>query len=307
MTGPPSRLGFFGPGLHPLAPQRMGRLPRAWRALRSASSFIASEPSLSLLVAIAGTIDGAVAFAALLVILVRRSSTTSGAHHPVTAHQWALVGVSVATTAIVSVWLMGALTVRLLTFLRGEPVSVARASFRALAKLPRLLWIVAGHVVIAVTTQPLRRNGGAGGLARLFLGRRIAQQLRLRSALALPLVAGEGLKGRSRRRRSAQLLTEAPSAGSVITNPLSPAIVVGLGALAGGTSWAMTSSLVLSLTIGLLGFVVVGTLLAVASTSFWTALYIYLTNDAAPLGFQVDDLLAATMPRVRRRDRKRRR
>jgi len=47
------------------------------------------------------------------------------------------------------------------------------------------------------------------------------------------------------------------------------------------------------------------TLLTVASTSFWTALYVYLTNDAAPLGFQVDDLLAATTPPKRRRDRKR--
>jgi len=305
MTAPFGRLGFFGGGMRPMAPPRMGHLPRAWRALRSSSSFIASEPSLSLLVAVAATVEGIAAFAALLTILVRRSASDAGATHPVTAHQWALVGVSVAVTIVASIWLSGALSIRLLTFLRGEPISVARASFQAAVRLPRLLAFSLAHIVVALTTQPLRRNGGSGGIARLFLGRKFAQRLRLRSALSLPISMGEGLKGKNRRMRSQGLLTETPSAGAVITNPLSPVTILALALLAGASGIALSTSKVLALTIGLIGLVMVMTLLTVASTSFWTALYVYLTNDAAPLGFQVDDLLAATTPPKRRRDRKR--
>ena len=105
--------------------------------------------------------------------------------------------------------------------------------------------------------------------------------------------------------RSLGLLTESPSAGAVITNPLSPVTILTIAILAGASSYALSTSKVLALTIGLIGLVIVMTLLTVASTSFWTALYVYLTNDAAPLGFQVDDLLAVTTPPTHRRDRKR--
>ena len=305
MSAPIGRFGFFGGGLRPTTPTRMGHLPRAWRAMRSSSSFIASEPSLSLLVAVAATVEGVAAFAALLTILVRRSASDAGATHPVSSHQWILVGVSVGVTLASSAWLSGALSIRLLTFLRGEPVSVTRASLQALMRLPRLLSYSLAHVLVALTTQPLRRNGGSGGIARLFFGRKFAQRLRLRSALSLPIAMGEGLKGKQRRMRSLGLLTESPSAGAVITNPLSPVMILTIAILAGASSYALSTSKVLALTIGLIGLVIVMTLLTVVSTSFWTALYVYLTNDAAPLGFQVDDLLAATTPPKRRRDRKR--
>ncbi|MEI6700297.1 MAG: hypothetical protein WCL38_00890 [Actinomycetota bacterium] len=289
----------------PAAPPRMGRWARTRRAIAATMAYTAGEPTLSMILALATCIEGVAAFGVLLVVLQHRSSSASAARQGITRHEWLYVSLVAVGILLIGILLAGALSIRLITFLRGEPVGAARSWLLALRSIFRLGWLYLGRWTIALTTRPLRRNRAAGGLSWLF-GRRRGQRVRLRGGLSLALATAEGLSGRQRRARSYDLLVRAPGSASVIDPPTATALVIAALLLGGSTAVAWNASRFLGLVVGLVGLLLAVNSLVLLSTIVSTALYIYLTNDAATLGFQTDDLKAIISPPPRRRSRRRR-
>ena len=289
----------------PAAPPRMGRWARTRRAVAVTMAYTAGEPTLSMILALATSIEGVAAFGVLLVVLQHRSSSASAAQHGITKHEWLYVALVALGIVLIGILLAGALSYRLITFLRGEPVGAIRSWLLALRSIFRLSSLYLGRWIIALTTRPLRRNRAAGGLSRI-LGRRRGQRWRLRGGLSLALTTAEGLSGRQRRARSYDLLVKAPGSTSVIDPPTTTALFLVALLLGGATAFAWNASQFLGLVVGLVGLLLAVNSLVLLSTIVSTALYIYLTNDAATLGFQTDDLKAIITPPPRRRSRRRR-
>ncbi len=289
----------------PAAPPRMGRWARTRRAIGVTMAYTAGEPTLSMILALATSIEGVAAFGVLLVVLQHRSSSASAAQHGITRHEWLYVLLVAVGILFIGVLLAGALSFRLITFLRGEPVGAIRSWLLAVRSIFRLGSVYLGRWIIALTTRPLRRNRAAGGLSRL-VGRRRGQRLRLRGGLGLALTTAEGLSGRQRRARSYELVVKAPGSTSIVDPPTTVALVVVSLLLAGSVAVAWNASKFLGLVVGLVGLLLAVNSLVLLSTVVSTALYIYLTNDAATLGFQADDLKAIISPPPSRRSRRRR-
>ncbi len=305
MVGVPRRRTPWLAQTGPAAPPKMGRVARMRRAIRTTALFTSGETSLSVILALATIVEGAVACSVLLLVLQHRSSSAIAARLGVTTTEWvALGGVAVAILGC-TVVLSGALSFRLITFLRGEPIGALRCWGQALQASFQLLWIAAGRWTTALLTRPLRRDRSAGGLS-VLVRRGFGERRRIRTAFSLPLFIAEGVKGSQRRHRSVALLSVVDQRGPIIDCPSSLATALATMVLIGGTVVAWQVSMFLGLVVGLLGLMLVCNALALLSAVCSIALYIYLTNDAPTLGFQADDLKAMVVaPRGLTRKRRR--
>jgi hypothetical protein len=255
--------------------------------------------------------DGIVAFAALLVILRNHTSTAAAAeHHGLTVHEWMLFGVVGIALALGSVITQYALTIRLVTLLHGEPTSLLRSWGQAFVATPRNLRMTLRRALVGMVTVPLRRDRIGGGALGLVAGRSRSNEARLRVAMPETLVAAEGLTIRDARERSLELIETRAGAAGTFDPPLKLANLLGLAGLVVvgglGSVYQPVLGAVLTL-IGLLLLLVVG---GAASAAFGSALYVYLADGAATLGFLAEDLrttVEATPPAPRRARRGRRR
>jgi len=305
MVGVPRRRTPWLAQTGPASPPKMGRFVRMRRAIRTATLFTSGETSLSVILAIATIIEGAVACSILLLVLQHRSSSAVAARLGVTTTEWLALGGIALFNLACTVVLNGALSFRLITFLRGEPLGALRCWGQALGASLSLLRISLGRWTAALLIRPLRRDRTAGGLSILF-GRKFGARQAIHAAFALPLFIAEEAKGSSRRRRSEALMGLVGQRRVVLDTPSSLATILATLFLAIGTALAWNVSLFLGLVVGLLGLIVVSNFLSLLSAVCSIALYIYLTNDAPTLGFQADDLKAMVVAPARS-TRKRRR
>jgi hypothetical protein len=275
------------------------------RAIRTSTLFTSGETSLSVIVAMAAIVEGALACSVLLIVLQHRSSSVVAARQGVTSIEWAALGAVVLTILGITVLLSGALSHRLISFLRGEPVGALRCWGHAVQASLSLLRICLSRWMVALATRPRRRDRTAGGFSLLF-GRAFGSRLLVRGAFALPLFVGEQLKGANRKRRADALLSVVGQRRAVLDAPSTLATAWVLAVLGIATAGAWNASVFLGLVVGILGLILACNALALFTAICSIALYIYLTNDAPTLGFQADDLRAMVIPppRISRRHRR---
>ncbi len=298
MAGVPRRRAPWLAQTGPAAPPKMTRFARMRRAVRTTVLFTSGETSLSVIVAIATIVEGAVACSVLLLVLQHRSSSALAAKLGVTNSEWIALGAVALAILGCTVVLSGALSFRLITFLRGEPLGALWCWGRAWQSTLQLLWIVCGRWGTALLTRPLRRDRSAGGVSFLFR-RSFGEHRRMHSAFSLPLFIAEGAKGAQRRQRSQELFQVVGQPNAIIDSPASLATVLATSVLVLGTVVAWNVSVFLGLVVALLGLMMLCNALALLSAVCSIALYIYLTNDAPTLGFQSDDLQAMVMAPAR--------
>jgi len=283
----------------------MGRFARMRRAVRTTALFTSGETSLSVILAIATIVEGAVACSVLLFVLQHRSSSALAARLGVTANEWLILGCValfiVASTALLS----GALSFRLITFLRGEPLGALRCWGQAIQATFSLLRICLTRWISALLTRPLRRDRSVGGISVVFR-RKFGERRAVHAAFALPLFIAEQAKGPMRRQRSEALMGLVGRPSIELDYPSSLATMLAMLTLTLATAIAWNVSIFLGLVVGLLGLMLVCNFLALLSAVCSIALYIYLTNDAPTLGFQTDDLKAMVVAPLRSPRRRRR-
>ena len=258
-----------------------------------------------MIMAIATIAEGIAACSVLLFVLQHRSSSAVAARIGVTNNEWIALGLVALGIIGCTVLLTGALSFRLITFLRGEPVGSLRCWLQALQSAPTFTAMALGRWWVAITTRPLRRGGRAGGVSVLF-GSAFAASRRMQAAFGLPVFVAEGLKGKPRRSRSKALFASASIQHPIIDTPLSLAVLLTFVLLAGTTTLAWNVSIFLGLVVGLLGLMLAANALSLLGSICSIALYIYLTNDAPTLGFQADDLQAMVSERPRSKRRRHR-
>lgn len=278
-----------------------GRFGRGLRLVGQSFRIIRQEPGLIVIAFVAAVVNLAIFGVGILTLvsLNHHVVAAAGSNGSAAHYSPAQYGVGIAMgimMTIVSILATATIVVRVVSLLRGQPVTNRRALGMALTKAPHLI----AYAVLSYLVRIILNNIGRRGIfgAVVGVGMRIAWSLA--TFFAVPIIVFEDVGPFAAVKRSAHLCRqrwgeEVVGKGAFGLLSLAGLLVcVAVGFLLGMVF------VPLGVVVGVLGFVAMMLVLNVASATFQAALYLYATTGHVPGGFNEGDLAAAFGPRRQR-------
>jgi hypothetical protein len=199
--------------------------------------------------------------------------------------------------AVVSIVAQATIIIRVVSLLRGQPITNSRALAMALAKSPQLIvFALAGYVVRFVIRSILRKS-----FFGAIFGAGVGAAWEIATFFAVPVIVLENAGPFAAVRRSLTLCRQRWGEEVVGKGAFGLIVLLGLGILTviGAVLGFLFAPL--GLAVAALGLVALLVVTTVAAAAFQAALYLFATTGRPPAGYTPDDLMAAFGPRRRGR------